>query len=137
MLKIDYRYWFVITVVGISVTSLALAAPSGMLTLGSIAAKITGTMADIGKLLVAAAYLAGFGFLVFGVLKFKQHKDNPTQVTLGMPVVMILIGAALMFVGGFVAPLGDTFGFQKEQVGGFSGSGAKLMPGGSSSTGSP
>ncbi len=118
-----------IAVAGISITGLAFG-ESGV-GIGDIANNITTTLGSIGKMMVAISYLAGFGFLTFGVLKFKQHKDNPTQVTLGTPIVMTLIGAVLVFIGGFIAPLGQTFGLKQEQVGGFTGGGVDQMPGGS------
>jgi len=106
---------------GLVITSLAFA-DSGK-SLGGIADSVTTTIGSVGKMLVAISYLAGFGFLTFGVLKFKQHKDNPTQVTLGTPIVMTLIGAVLVFIGGFIAPLGQTFGVDSNAVGGFTGTG--------------
>jgi intracellular multiplication protein IcmD len=85
--------------------------------ISGVANKLTTTIASVGKMMVALSYLAGFGFLTFGVLKFKQHKDNPSQVPLGTPIVMTLIGAVLVFIGGFIAPLGETFGLKKEDAG--------------------
>jgi hypothetical protein len=41
-------------------------------------------------------------------MKFKQHKDNPTQVPVGTPVSMIVMGASLMFAGNFITPLGQS-----------------------------
>ena len=35
------------------------------------------------------------------IFKFKQHKDNPTQVPVGTPVAMLAISAALVFLPGF------------------------------------
>jgi len=125
-----YKLLFAI-VAGLAITGVAFAeGTAGGDGIGGIATKVTDTLASVGKMMVAISYLAGFGFLTFGVLKFKQHKDNPTQVTLGTPIVMTLIGAVLVFIGGFIAPLGETFGLKKEDVGGFSGSGTDNIPGG-------
>jgi len=123
----SHKFKLILTILGLFFVNFAFADKG----LGDIATKMTDAIASVGKLMTAIAYLAGFGFLVFGVLKFKQHKDNPSQVTLGTPVVMVIIGAVLVFIGGFVAPLGETFGFEKTQVGGFSGSGVEQMAGGS------
>jgi intracellular multiplication protein IcmD len=46
----------------------------------------------------AAAYLAGLGLCVAAILKFKAHKDNPTQIPLSTPVVLLLVGAGLLFL---------------------------------------
>jgi intracellular multiplication protein IcmD len=93
--------------------------------ISSIATGITTTLGSIGKLMVAIAYLAGFGFLMFGILKFKQHKDNPQQVTLGVPIVMTIIGSVLLFVGSFIAPLGASLGIDTTKQGDFQIPGTK------------
>lgn len=93
--------------------------------IGTIAAGVTTTLGSVGKLMVAIAYLAGFGFLMFGILKFKQHKDNPQQVTLGVPIVMTIIGSVLLFVGSFIAPLGASLGIDTTKSGEFEIPGTK------------
>lgn len=94
--------------------------------LGTIANNVTGSFESFGKLMIAVAYVAGFGFVIFGVLKFKQHKDNPQQVPLGTPITMVMIGAVLIFVGGFVKPAGETLlgSDASTYTGGFTGEGA-------------
>ncbi len=129
-MKISKKFKLMLTVLGVlAITGVAVAASADGI--GGIADNVTGTISSIGKMLVAISYLAGFGFLTFGVLKFKQHKDNPTQVTLGTPIVMTLIGAVLVFIGGFIAPLGKTFGVDEGTTGGFGGGGT--FPGASDS----
>lgn len=118
-----YKSAFVLLALLFTSFAFAQATGGGSQGVGKIADSVTTTIGSVGKMLVAISYLAGFGFLVFGVLKFKQHKDNPTQVTLGTPIVMTLIGAVLVFIGGFIAPLGETLGVEKGAVGGFGGTG--------------
>lgn len=43
-------------------------------------------------------YIAGLAFAVGDVMKFKQHKDNPTQTTIGTPEGLLFVGAALLFL---------------------------------------
>jgi len=128
-MKISKYKFLSMVLIGLSMTTLVFAtpAPGGI---GGIASSVTTTLGEIGKLMVAISYLAGFGFLTFGVLKFKQHKDNPSQVPLGTPVVMTLIGAVLVFIGGFIKPLGETLGVDSNSAGGFTGGGAANIPGG-------
>jgi Holliday junction resolvasome RuvABC DNA-binding subunit len=57
---------------------------------------LTGTKAEAKKLppgdnltelaqsITAISYMAGFGFLIAAIFKFKQHKDNPTQGQLAL-----------------------------------------------------
>ena len=53
---------------------------------------------NVTKLITAGSYLAGLGFSIGAIMKFKQHKDNPTQVPIGTPVALMFIGAALLFL---------------------------------------
>jgi len=73
----------------------ALAAMSGV---GSVAASVTGNLANVAKLITAASYVAGLAFAVGAIVKFKAHKDNPTQIPIGTPIALLFVGAALIFV---------------------------------------
>lgn len=110
------RYAGLLLVLLLCVSSSVLAADTAK-DIGGIAGNVTTTLFSIGKLMVAVAYVAGFGFLMFGVLKLKQHRDNPSQIPLGTPIVMILIGVVLVFIGGFIAPLGETLGVDTDTEG--------------------
>ncbi len=66
--------------------------------IGAIANKVTGSFEGLAKLITAGAYVAGMGFAVGAVLKFKAHKDNPTQIPVGTPIAMLFIAAALIFL---------------------------------------
>lgn len=133
-MRISNQYKMIVFILAMAATTLAFAQAGagavGEATIGGIAKGVADSFGSLGRMLVATSYLLGFGFLLFGVLKFKQHKDNPTQVTLGLPIVMTLIGGMLVFVGGFIAPLGETFGVSKEEAGGFTGKGVQNIPGG-------
>jgi len=65
----------------------------------------TGTFTAVAKLVTAGCYLAGLGFSIGAVMKFKQHKDNPTQVPIGTPVALVFIAAAVIFLPTLI---GDT-----------------------------
>ena len=52
----------------------------------------------IANLLGAAAYVGGIGFTAAGIVKFKQHRDNPAQVSIATPITYIVIGALLVFL---------------------------------------
>ena len=96
--------------------------------LGKIAGNITDSFSNIGKLMVAVAYIGGFGFVIAGIFKFKQHKDNPTQIPMGTPIAMVLIGIALIFMPTLVSSSKQTaFKGMNPVAGGFSGSGASQM----------
>lgn len=73
----------------------SLAAVSGV---GSVAATLTGNLANVARLITAASYVAGMAFAVGAVVKFKAHKDNPTQIPIGTPIALLFVGAALIFI---------------------------------------
>ena len=99
-------------------------------TIGGIAEQVTQSFQSIGKLMIAVAYLAGFGFVIAAIFKFKQHKDNPTQIPMGTPIAMLVIGIALIFLPSFIEPAQKTiFGEGGGIAGGFKGTGAEKVPG--------
>lgn len=80
-----------------------------------IVEKVTTSLTSVVQLVSMVAYVAGFMFILAAVMKFKQHKDNPTQVPVGTPVSMLVMGAVLMFAGNFIRPLGESiFGADAE-----------------------
>ena len=134
--KISKNQWLklFLIVVGCFVTSYALAQAAGGGTgdVGEIAEKVTGSFAKLGKLMVAVAYLAGFGFTIAAIFKFKQHKDNPTQIPMGTPIALLVVGIVLIFLPGIIKSGGATVFGEKaqESAGGFTGEGATKVPGG-------
>jgi intracellular multiplication protein IcmD len=96
----------------------ALAAISGA---GSVAAQITSNVANIARLVTAASYVAGMAFAVGAIVKFKAHKDNPTQIPIGTPIALLFLGAALIFVPTVFKVSGSTLFGGSGQVAGVSG----------------
>lgn len=89
---------------------------------GTIAKNVTDTFANLAKLITATAYIAGLGFAIGAILKFKQHKDNPTNIPIGTPIAMLFIAAALIFLPTIFGVTGATlFGNTGGTVGGVSG----------------
>ena len=58
--------------------------------------------------LTVGSYLAGLGFSVGAIMKFKAHKDNPTQIPIGTPVALVFISAALLFLPTILGIAGAT-----------------------------
>jgi intracellular multiplication protein IcmD len=100
----------------------------GVLTLGDMALKITESFYGLAKLITAGAYMAGIGFVMASMLKFKAHKDNPTQIPIGTPIALLFVGSALIFLPHIFIIAGNTiFG----GTGGAAGiSGTTGLPGG-------
>lgn len=96
-------------------SSLAFAADES---LGDVADIVLESMGSVEKMIVVLCYIAGLGFAGAGILKFKQHKDNPTQVPLGAPIAMIFIAAALIYLPQVIRTTGSTlFGGSQESAG--------------------
>ena len=76
----------------------AAASTSSSSTIGTIASNITATFKSVTKLITACSYMAGLGFAVGAIMKFKQHKDNPTQIPIGTPIALVAIAGALLFL---------------------------------------
>jgi intracellular multiplication protein IcmD len=107
--KSKYSYWlgsFVCLALLALVSESALAGSS--LTMGGMASQIYGSFSQITKLITAGSYLAGLGFSIGAIMKFKQHKDNPTQVPVGTPVALVFIAAALLFLPTILGITGAT-----------------------------
>ena len=108
--------------------SLACATSADSLTIGDIADTIVKSFQSIGKLMLATSYIAGIGFTIGSIFKFKQHRDNPTQIPIGAPIALLGIAVVLIFLPGIIKPVGLTlFGSTADlenMAGGFTGGGA-------------
>jgi intracellular multiplication protein IcmD len=96
----------------------AFAAVSGV---GSVAAVVTSNVANVAKLITAASYVAGMAFAVGAIVKFKAHKDNPTQIPIGTPIALLFVGAALIFTPSVFKASGATLFGGSGTVAGVSG----------------
>jgi|GEM_PF-2260541 len=77
-------------------------------TLGSVADNVETSFTNLTNLITAGSYLAGLGFSTGAILKFKQHKDNPTQIPIGTPIALLFVGAALLFLPSILSVAGTT-----------------------------
>ncbi len=76
--------------------------------LGGMASSVTSSFTALAKLITAGSYVAGLGFSIGAIMKFKQHKDNPTQIPIGTPIALVLIAAALLFLPSILGVAGQT-----------------------------
>ncbi len=76
--------------------------------LSSIAKNVQGNILSIVTLLIVIAYVAGVGFALAGILQFKAHKENPAQVPLSKPIVLIAVAACLLFLPTIMQTAGST-----------------------------
>jgi hypothetical protein len=66
--------------------------------IGDVAESITDSFDALTKLITAGSYVAGFAFMITAIMKFKAHKDNPTQIPIGTPIALVFIAAALVLL---------------------------------------
>jgi intracellular multiplication protein IcmD len=65
---------------------------------GKVAGQVTTNVANVARLITAVSYVAGMAFVVGAIVKFKAHKENPTQIPIGTPIALLFVGAALIFI---------------------------------------
>lgn len=116
----------------LSISELALAAGGGGggASLGSVATNITGSMSAVAKLITAVSYVAGIGFALMGLLKLKAHKDQPAQVPLSQPFVLLFISAGLLFLPSMITTAGETLWKGEQKAGNAAGEGVEGSGGG-------
>ncbi|TAL58986.1 MAG: type IV secretion protein IcmD [Legionella sp.] len=106
--KAGWKYWLASAVCFGLLALISLDAAAGNLTVGGMASAITGSFNSLTKLITAGSYLAGLGFSIGAIMKFKQHKDNPTQIPIGTPIALVFIAAALLFLPSILSVTGAT-----------------------------
>ena len=78
--------------------------------ISGMAGMIQGTLTPLINLIVASCYLGGAGFCAGAIFKFKAHKDNPTQVPIGTPIMLLFVGAGLLFLPSIINMMANSFG---------------------------
>jgi intracellular multiplication protein IcmD len=101
---------------------------------GDLAGNVKSSFEDIGLLMIVASYIGGFALTIAAIFKFKQHKDNPTQIPIGTPIALLVIGIILVFLPSLFGSAGQTIFGGEQEVGGFEGN-VKAIEGGSSGGG--
>lgn len=95
---------------------------SNQLGLGRLAVGLLEQYKFFAMLIVGTAFIAGICFFVAAIFKFKQHKDNPSQITIGTPFAMVAISVALIFLPGFIKPAGESLFGEESMSAGVTGS---------------
>lgn len=99
-------------------------------TLITIADSVTEQANAVAKLLSVLAYVAGVGFALAGILQLKAHKENPQQVPLSKPVVMLVVATCLLSLPSILEVAGSSlFGEGAAKSAATAGGGADLLGG--------
>jgi intracellular multiplication protein IcmD len=81
----------------------------GAATVAQFAGTVRTTFALVKDLMVVVAFVCGMVFAIIGMLKFKAHKDNPVQIPLSTPIVLIAVSAGLIFLPTVFELVGSAF----------------------------
>lgn len=92
-IKKSYYSFGAALTLGTLVSSEAMAAPAN--NFNSIASNMTTSIASLPSLLSALAYLFGLLLGVLGIMKIKDHVENPTQTPLKDGAIRLAAGGAL------------------------------------------
>ncbi len=77
-------------------------------TLGDMADAFINMHLNIGELLIGLGYLSGVGFGIASVYKFKQYKDNPTQIPIGTPFALLMVSILMVSMPGLIGVVTTT-----------------------------
>lgn len=105
MFKVVFRIAAVLGLVLFLDTSNAFAVQES---LGDVAENLTESFVGLAKLMTSGGYLLGLGFALAAIMKFKQHKDNPTQIPIGTPIALVFIAASLIFLPSLLDATGNS-----------------------------
>lgn len=103
------------------ITAGTIASAAAMSGIASVAAQVTSNLGNLARLITAAAYVIGMALAVAAIVKFKAHKDNPTQIPIGTPIALLFVAAALIFVPTVFKVSGGTLFGPSGTVAGISG----------------
>jgi intracellular multiplication protein IcmD len=77
-------------------------------TVGKLATAIKEDIGVIAQLIIVIAYISGVAFALAGIVQFKAHKDSPTQTPLSKPMVLLIVGACLLFLPTVIRTAGES-----------------------------
>jgi intracellular multiplication protein IcmD len=113
------KFWLLLgAVVCFCLGTVAFAVTSGI---GGVATQVKGNLGALAQLITAGSYVAGMAMGVAAIIKFKAHKDNPTQVPIGMGIALLFVAAALLFIPSVFKTSGGTLFGASGVVAGISG----------------
>ncbi len=76
--------------------------------LGAYSADVTVNFGSLAHLIYAGCYIAGTGFGIGALLRYKTHREHPTQVPISMPIALALVAAAFIFLPSAASLTGHT-----------------------------
>ncbi len=95
--------------------------PQSTPSLGAISNSVLIGCAALNQLITAGCYIIGMAFGISAILKFKAHKDSPTQMPISTPIVLVFVSASLIFLPLLCQITGHTIFGPEYQVAGAAG----------------
>lgn len=95
------------------IPSIMFGAEAAVPDIGTVFNNISSSLTNIPKMIMGVATIAGLGFAVASIFKFKQHKDAPQQVPLGQPIALLGFGVMLIWLPFLLQSLGTTIATDK------------------------
>lgn len=80
--------------------------------LGAVMGNLVGPTRGLGYMMNAICYVTGLGFLLVGLLQYKYHRENPQQVKISTPIMLVTIGVIMIAVP-FIAMMSESAQFLK------------------------
>lgn len=109
-----------------SISATAAAGPCGQArTLDKVVACVFPQISNLQIMIMAVAYLGGIVLAFKGVMKLKEHHDKKGQMSIGIPIVMVVAGALLLAL-----PTAMNFGMITLGIAGWQGDVASSHGGG-------
>lgn len=75
---------------------------------GDMAMTVSKSVNGLQVLIQGVCYMGGIAMAGIALFKFKAHKDNPQQTPLSVPIVMLLVGAGLLYLPSVLSSAGET-----------------------------
>ena len=97
-----FSFIVLFTLIASGVFALDCDSSTNSLALGCIASRLGSGAVTVLNLLLGLAFVSGWGFIVAAIFKFKQVKENPTQVPVSTPFAFLLTAVLLIFIPGLL-----------------------------------
>ncbi|MFN7096208.1 MAG: DUF6750 family protein [Gammaproteobacteria bacterium] len=75
--------------------------------LGDVMGNIVGPVTGLGHMMNGVCYVIGLGFLLVGLLQYKYHRENPQQIKISTPIILVLLGV-IMIALPFIAMMSES-----------------------------
>lgn len=73
------------------------------ISMSQISDNVTDAMKSLASIIHAVSILGGIAFFVAFAFKAKQHRDNPTQITIGQPLMYLFLAIVLAMLPWFIS----------------------------------